>query len=89
VLLPAALEFNREAVPAKYATLARLFGSDPIAYTSGLLAACGLPTRLTEYRLDPAAFAIMADESLPSGSTKANPRPVTKEDIIAMLHQVA
>ena len=89
VLLPAALEFNREAAPAKFAALARLFGGDPVAYAGGLLTACGLPTRLTEYHLDPAAFASMADEALPSGSTKANPRPVTKEDIIAMLHGIA
>jgi alcohol dehydrogenase class IV len=89
VLLPAALEFNREAAPAKYATLARLFGGDPVAYAGGLLAACGLPTRLTDYGLDPAAFETIADEALPGGSTKANPRAVTKADIIAMLHQVA
>ena len=89
VLLPAALEFNREAAPEKFASLARLFGGDPVAYARDLLVACGLPTRLTEYHLDPAAFGTMADESLPGGSTQANPRPVTKEDIIAMLHKIA
>jgi alcohol dehydrogenase class IV len=89
VLLPAALEFNREAVPEKYAALARLFGGDPAGYARGLLTACGLPARLTEYRLDPAVFETIAGEALPSGSTKANPRPVTRDDVIAMLHKIA
>jgi alcohol dehydrogenase class IV len=53
------------------------------------LTACGLPARLTEYRLDPAVFETIAGEALPSGSTKANPRPVTKADIVAMLHGIA
>ena len=85
VLLPAALEFNRPAAPEKFEVLARLLGDDPVAYARRLLAECGLPERLTEYRLDLAAFETIADEALPSGSTKANPRPVTKADIVAML----
>jgi alcohol dehydrogenase class IV len=85
VLLPAALEFNRPAAPEKFGALERLFGEDPAAYARRLLMECGLPERLTEYRLDPAAFGTIADEALPSGSTQANPRPVTKADIVAML----
>jgi len=85
VLLPAALEFNRPAAPEKYAVLARLFGQDPAAYARRLLEACGLPARLTKYGLSADAFDAIADESLPSGSTKANPRAVTKADIVAML----
>ena len=89
VLLPAALEFNRPAVPEKYAALARLFGKDPVAYAAELLAACGLPPRLTGYGLTPALFDMIADEALPSGSTKANPRPVIKDDLLALLHRIA
>jgi len=88
VLLPPALEFNRPAVPEKFATLAQMLGGDPVGYARGLLVACGLPTRLTEYGLDPKLFGVMADEALPSGSTRANPRPVTKADIVALLRQV-
>lgn len=88
VLLPAALEFNREAVPEKYAALARLFGDDPAAYARRLLAACGLPARLTAYGLDERQFDAIAEESVPAGSTKANPRAVTKDDVIHMLKQV-
>jgi alcohol dehydrogenase class IV len=89
VLLPAALRFNRESVGRKYAVLRQLVGGDPAEYAHGLLGACGLPTRLTDYGLDPAAFGTIADEALPSGSTKANPRAVTKADVVAMLQRIA
>ena len=89
VLLPAALEFNRSAVPAKFARLERLFGDDPVAYARRLLTDCGLPARLTEFGLSADSFGVIADESLPTGSTKANPRPVAKDDILAMLRSIA
>jgi alcohol dehydrogenase class IV len=88
VLLPAALDFNRPAAPGKYAVLERLFGEDPVRYARELLESCGLPARLKDYGLGPAAFDAIAEECLPSGSTKANPRPVTKDDVIAMLHTI-
>jgi len=88
VLLPTALEFNREAIPEKFETLRQVLGGDPVGYTQSLLLACGLPTHLKAYGLDPDTFDAMAEESLPSGSTKANPRNVTKADIIAMLNNV-
>jgi alcohol dehydrogenase class IV len=43
---------------------------------------------LTEYGLTPDAFDLIAEESLPSGSTKANPRPVTQPDLIDLLSTV-
>ena len=85
VLLPAALEFNRPAAPEKFSVLAERLGGDPAAYARDLLAACGLPATLADYGLAADAFEAIAEESLPSGSTKANPRPVTKDDIVAML----
>ena len=89
VLLPAALEFNREAVPEKFEALRQVLGGDPVGYAQALLVACGLPMRLNEYGLAAEAFDVVAEESLPSGSTKANPRPVTKADIVAMLGTIA
>ena len=88
VLLPPALEFNREAIPEKFETLRRILGGDPVGYAQGLLLACGLPMHLKEFGLDPETFEAIAEESLPSGSTKANPRDVTKDDILAMLNRV-
>ncbi len=89
VLLAPALDYNRDAAPEKVAALEAVLGADPAAYARDLLAACGLPATLAEYGLDPAAFEAIAEESLPSGSTKANPRPVTVADMIDLLHQVA
>ncbi|MGB2967139.1 MAG: iron-containing alcohol dehydrogenase, partial [Phycisphaerae bacterium] len=89
VLLPAALEFVRPAAPEKFACLASLLGGDPAAYARGLLSACDLPARLTEYGLRADAFERIAEESLASGSTKATPRPVTKEDILALVRAIA
>jgi len=54
-----------------------------------MLEACGLPARLTKYGLAANALDAIADESLPAGSTKANPRAVTKADVIAMLASIA
>ncbi|MCX5684171.1 MAG: iron-containing alcohol dehydrogenase, partial [Planctomycetota bacterium] len=89
VLLPAALEFNRPAAPEKYEVFAKLFGEDPAVYAARLLEACGLPAQLTKYGLAAEAFDAIADEALPGRSTKANPRTVTKGDIIAMLASIA
>ncbi|HUX00676.1 MAG TPA: iron-containing alcohol dehydrogenase [Phycisphaerae bacterium] len=89
VLWPAALEFNRPASPEKFARLAELFGAEPEEYARDLLAACGLPARLTEYGLRAEDFDAMAEEALASGSTKANPRAVAKADAIALIRAVA
>jgi alcohol dehydrogenase len=86
---PAALEFVRPAAPEKFARLASLLGGDPAAYARGLLSACDLPARLTEYGLRADAFERIAEESLASGSTKATPRPVTKENILALVRAIA
>jgi alcohol dehydrogenase class IV len=88
VLLPAALDFNRPAAPEKYAVLGRLLGADPAVYAQRLLEACGLPARLTQYGLSADALETLAEEALPGGSTKANPRPVAKDDIINMLRAI-
>jgi len=88
VLLPAALEFNRPAAPHKFRALHDLLGGDPVGYAQALLVACGLPQRLTEYGVDRADFGAIAEETLASGSTKANPRDVTREDVAALLEQV-
>jgi alcohol dehydrogenase class IV len=89
VLLPAALAFNYEAAPEKYGVLRQLFGGDPIDYARRLLAECGLPARLTAYNLRADSFDAIAAEALASGSTKANPRTPTKEDICEMLRKIA
>lgn len=88
VLLPAALDFNRDAAHEKYLVLEDRLGHDPSEWSLEVLGECGLPTTLAAYGLSREAFEAIAEESLPSGSTKANPRPVTKEDVVALLETV-
>jgi alcohol dehydrogenase class IV len=85
VLLAPVLEFNRPAAPAKYAAMERVFGGDPAAYARRLLAECGLPAKLTDYGLTAGALDPVAEETLPSGTLKANPRTATKEDLVGLL----
>jgi len=89
VLLPPALEYNREVAGEKFNRLREALGGDPVGYAQALLVATGLPLRLDEYGLDPADFEAIARETLPSGSTKANPRGVTEPDVVHLLEQVA
>jgi alcohol dehydrogenase class IV len=86
-LLPAVLRFNRPEAEAKYEMLAEIFAADPADGAEGLLAAMGLPLRLGELGLARRDFPAIAAEALPSGSLKANPRPVSEADIHDILGQ--
>jgi len=87
VLLPVALEFNRETLGGKWSMLTRIFGGDPVEQCRQLLRRVGLPENLRGYNVRPEHFGTIADESLPSGSLKANPRKVSRQDIIEVLRQ--
>jgi len=89
VLLPPALALNREAVPEKFQRLREILGGDPVGYAQALLIATGLPMRLNEYGLNAKDFPAIAEETMTSGSTQANPREVTEADVVALLEQVA
>ena len=96
LLLPYVIEFNLEAAEAKYAALARQLGvcerERPdgeaagafLAWTRGLLERLGVPPRLGDVGLTAGDLPYVAAESMPSGSTKANPRPVSQEDALAV-----
>ncbi len=88
VFLPAALQYNREAMGKKYDLLAHCLATDPVEFCAQLLQHVGLPSDLRDYAVKPEDFETIAAESLPSGSLKANPRTVTREDVIAMLQQL-
>jgi len=88
VLLPVALQYNREAMGKKYDVLAHILGGDPAEFCAELLQHVGLPSNLRDYAVKPEDFETIAAESLPSGSLKANPRTVTREDVIAILRQL-
>lgn len=97
LLLPPVMRFNREAAGAKYAHLAEALGIAPagtpageataalIAFTEWLLQRLAIPLRLRDVGYDEADAEWVAQETMPSGSTKANPRPVTLDDARAVL----
>jgi alcohol dehydrogenase class IV len=88
VFLPTALEYNREAMGEKYAVLTQILGGDPVEVARGLLSRLGVAESFKPFRVDAAAFGAIADESLPSGSLKANPRKVSRDDVIGMLQRL-
>jgi alcohol dehydrogenase class IV len=96
LLLPAVMEFNFAAAAAKYARLAGELGLVPadetevaaarslIRFARELGAKVGIPARLREVGLPDSALEYVAAEAMPSGSTKANPRPVGEADARAV-----
>jgi alcohol dehydrogenase class IV len=97
LLLPPVIRFNREAAAPKYARLAETLGiasaGTPseaavdalITFTESMLQRLEIPLRLRDVGYDEADAEWVAQETMPSGSTKANPRPVTLDDARAVL----
>jgi maleylacetate reductase len=88
VILPHAIRFNAEAVPEAIAALAGTIGADPggladmVAMMAGFM---GLPATLGECGVDEADLAAVARLSQSSPSVRANPRPVSEGDALALL----
>lgn len=92
LLMPPVMRFNRQAAAGKYARLAEelelvLPGSAAdaavdalIDFTESLLTRLEIPLRLRDLGFQPDDLGWVARESMPSGSTKANPRLVSPED---------
>ena len=83
VCLPHALEFNREAIGAKYDTMSRVLGSDLQALTEHLMAVLDINSPFVGVSMPDREDVI--NETLASGSTRANPRPVTAADVDQLL----
>jgi len=88
VLLPASIRLNRNAAAQKYDRLSRVAGNEIADVTDEMLDRLGLPHTLTEYNIPQSDFRVIAEESMPSGSLKANPKPITEADLIAILEGV-
>jgi len=90
LLMPPVMRFNRDAASSKYARLAAELGlvaavgesgTDAlIRFTEHLMARVGIPLHLSALGFDLADLDWVAQETMPSGSTKANPRAVSVEE---------
>ncbi|NPV53530.1 MAG: iron-containing alcohol dehydrogenase [Firmicutes bacterium] len=101
VLLPGVMRFNLPVVTGKYAEVAAALGAGEagtasaagipaeagIRFIEHLLDRLGIPRKLSGIGLVEEDIAKIAEEALPSGSTKANPRDVTHEDLVNILRQ--
>ncbi len=83
VCLPAVLAFNRPACAARFAELAGVLGRDVEERARALNASLGLVSPFAGLVLED-VDAIVA-ETLASGSTAANPRPVADADVRQLL----
>lgn len=88
VLLPPVMRFNRESCTEKYARLDHVLGRDAVRFAEGLLAELHIPPNLREFEVRSDDIALLVEESLPSGSLKANPRKVTAEACAEILKSI-
>ncbi len=86
VCLPHVLAFNRPAAPRQYDALSVRLGRDVLDATFALLARLGVESPFEGAHLD-GREAVIA-ETLSSGSTAANPRTVTADDVGTLLDRL-
>lgn len=84
--LPHVLEFNRPACQPKYGLFRQRFGADPADVAARLLAGLAIRSPFAG-RPHPDTEGIVR-ETLASGSTAANPRPVSAADIGTILSRL-
>ena len=96
LLMPAVMRFNNPVSAPKYARLAEELGlvaprtypeaatETLIQFTETLLRRVGIPAKLRDVGFHAQDLEWVAQETLPSGSTRANPRPVTLSDARAV-----
>lgn len=85
VMLPFVLEFNRPAAARRLEDLAGRFGGgDAAARVRDLNARVGIAPRLRDYGVMEAALPALADKAIEDGCHLLNPRPCTREDLLAL-----
>lgn len=88
ILLPHVLRYNREAESEGYALLSGILGRDIADVCQEMLEQLGLPHDLTHLGVPEADITALVEATMPSGSTQANPRRVTEEDVERLLRSV-
>lgn len=98
ILLPHVMTFNIQAVPERYAKIARVLGCKTVEVTKAaneaaekakaLSKACGIPAKMRELGIPETAIPGMAEGALQvTRLLKNNPRPVTLEDAQTIYEQ--
>jgi alcohol dehydrogenase class IV len=99
LLLPYVMDYNVEYAAAKYAHVAQLLGIDTASMDTltaaaqaaerarELVTSVGIPVHLESLGVRQEDLGTIADESMPSGSLKHNPRPLQKADVQAILEE--
>ena len=86
-LLPPVLKRNAEAAPEKHDRLRKTIGKDPLECVQDLRDVLNLP-RVLGRLPDDESMAVILDYTLKSGSSRANPAPVTEDYVRAVLTEV-
>src|ERR1700691_599941 len=85
VLLPFVLEYNRPTVALRLKDLEAQFGGGEIAaQVRDLNRRVGIAPRLCDYGVREAALPALADKAIQDGCHQLNPRPCTREDLLAL-----
>ena len=89
VLLPHAMGLNAAYAASDFEELESIFGGNPVELVTKLLKRLNMPTSLKEFGLKETDFDLVARESMPSGSLKANPKKIEPADVVEILRKVA
>jgi len=84
--LPPALELNRTAIGPRFQELEEALGHPPIPYLEGLIAVLRIAN---PFRGRPLSNrSVILAQTLASGSTASNPKPITAEDVAFLLDRL-
>jgi 4-hydroxybutyrate dehydrogenase len=85
VLLPVVLDFNRPAAATRIDDLAALFGGgDAAERVRELNAKIGIAPRLRDWGVTEDILPKLADKAIQDGCHQLNPRPCSREDLLAL-----
>jgi len=88
ILLPVVLEYNRSVVPDRILHLATLFGGgDAAERVRELNRNISIKPRLRDWGVSESILPALADKAVQDGCHQLNPRPCTREDLLALYRQ--
>jgi 4-hydroxybutyrate dehydrogenase len=88
ILLPTVLEYNQPAVPERMADLAALLGGgDAAERVRELNRIVSIKPRLRDWGISETILPALADKAVQDGCHQLNPRPCTREDLLALYYQ--